>query len=114
MLGRMVAITVIFFGTTIAWFILGGTIFRRTYGSEASDLRSKVGSSWGTDQRQRPPSGSYLVRSLNTKGEEQAEFRKRTPAQSRIEAKIDLEHRRKGLLWYSTYVVDFNGRYLFR
>jgi hypothetical protein len=32
-------------------------------------------------------------------------------ASSRIEVDLDLEHRRKGLLWYDTYAVAFDGRY---
>jgi hypothetical protein len=30
---------------------------------------------------------------------------------SRIEVELDLEHRRRGLLWYDTYTVDFDGSF---
>jgi len=33
---------------------------------------------------------------------------------SRIRVKINLDPRQKGLLWYSTYAVDFGGDYVFR
>ncbi|MDQ3473396.1 MAG: hypothetical protein M3447_06630 [Acidobacteriota bacterium] len=33
---------------------------------------------------------------------------------SRINVSLDLEHRQKGLLWFSTYKVDFSGAYTFR
>jgi hypothetical protein len=33
---------------------------------------------------------------------------------SRIAVALDLDHRRKGLLWYSTYTVDYQGAYTFR
>src|SRR6185369_1789537 len=33
---------------------------------------------------------------------------------SSVDVSLDLEHRQKGLLWYSTYKVDFAGTYLFR
>ena len=33
---------------------------------------------------------------------------------SRVEVDLDLEHRQKGLLWYSTYGVQFDGRYTVR
>ncbi len=33
---------------------------------------------------------------------------------SRVSVDLDLAHRRKGLLWYSTYAVRFDGRYSFR
>src|SRR5690606_18669962 len=32
---------------------------------------------------------------------------------SRVNADLTLEHRRKGLVWYSTYGVDFRGAYRF-
>jgi hypothetical protein len=34
--------------------------------------------------------------------------------QSRVDVALDLEHRQKGLLWYSTYKVAFTGDYAFR
>ncbi len=33
---------------------------------------------------------------------------------SKIDVNLDLAHRQKGLLWYSTYKVDFSGNYTFR
>ena len=33
---------------------------------------------------------------------------------SRINVDLDLQHRQKGLLWYSTYKVAFSGAYGFR
>lgn len=35
-------------------------------------------------------------------------------ARSRVDVGLHLEHRRKGLLWYSTYMVTFQGVYAFR
>ncbi|MGD0201952.1 MAG: inner membrane CreD family protein, partial [Bryobacteraceae bacterium] len=34
--------------------------------------------------------------------------------QSRVNVRLDLEHRQKGLLWYSTYAVAYSGLYTFR
>lgn len=34
--------------------------------------------------------------------------------QSRLQVDLDLNHRRKGLVWYSTYGVQFAGQYRFR
>ncbi len=51
---RIAAITLIFLCTTIAWAILGTTIFQRTYDSgSASD--SRVESTWGAPHKQLPP-----------------------------------------------------------
>src|SRR5690349_17488358 len=55
---RIVAILVIFVFTTIAWMILGGSIFARTYNQDQS-LRSRVFSTWGTAQNQAPPTASF-------------------------------------------------------
>jgi hypothetical protein len=35
------------------------------------------------------------------------------PTGTRAQAGLELEHRQKGLLWYSTYRVDFDGTYTF-
>src|SRR6476659_729878 len=55
---RIIAITFIFICTSIAWVILGGTIFSRTYDSGASSS-NRVASTWGTEQNQPPPSASF-------------------------------------------------------
>jgi hypothetical protein len=36
------------------------------------------------------------------------------PSQTRAMARLELSHRRKGLLWYSTYRVRFRARYTFK
>jgi hypothetical protein len=100
MLTRLFAITFILASTTTAWFILGQTIDTRTLHS-GDKLRPGVASIWGSPQEQAPPSA----------------FIDKTPAPiegSRVSVDVALEHRQKGLLWYSTYVVDFSGVYAFR
>src|SRR4051794_15647865 len=57
---RIAALTFIFLCTTIAWLILGATIFSRTYSSGQS-LEGKVSSSWGSQQSQAAPTASYYV-----------------------------------------------------
>jgi hypothetical protein len=96
----MVAIAFIFLGTTLAWLILGATIGART-GASASALRGKVASTWGAPHQQKAPSavsgGSHL-----------------DLERSRVNVDLNLNHRQKGLLWYSTYSVAFTGVYTFR
>src|SRR6185369_4338473 len=55
---RIIAIAFIFICTSVAWAILGVTLFQRTYdsGSVSSD---QVASLWGTAQNQAPPSAAY-------------------------------------------------------
>ncbi|HKR21703.1 MAG TPA: inner membrane CreD family protein [Pyrinomonadaceae bacterium] len=124
MTARIIAIVFIFVLTSIAWGILGGTILSRTYDSSASSS-SKVESTWGTQQNQAPPTALFITRT--PKKEEVIEggvkITKTTfeetktilPLESsKIDVNLNLEHRQKGLLWYSTYKVDFMGHYTFR
>src|SRR5260370_18916899 len=55
---RIFALIGIFVFATIAWAVLGATIFTRTYGLDDT-LRSRVSSTWGTAQLQGPPGASY-------------------------------------------------------
>ena len=124
MFKKIIAIVFIFICTSIGWVILGGTVFSRTYdsGVVSSD---RVASTWGTAQNQSPPSASFTVQ--NQKKQEVVENGKKVvkpmtetvftdiPLESsRINVDLDLEHRQKGLLWYSTYKVAFSGIYGFR
>src|SRR6476646_1696705 len=121
---RIIAITFIFICTSVCWGILGGTVFSRTYDS-ASTSSSRVASTWGTEQNQAPPTASF-----KTKVQRQEEVTENgfkvirlkeeeyetplTLEQSNVDVNLDLEHRQKGLLWYSTYKVNFSGGYVFR
>src|SRR5579872_649985 len=109
--------------TTVAWMILAETISSRTDISDEK-LQSKVGSTWGTKQEQSPPT-AYFLTSEEKKTETELNGKKtvRTesttvghelpPDSSRIDVDLDLNHRQKGLLWYSTYGVKFAGVYQF-
>ena len=121
---RIIAIAFIFVCASIAWAILGGTIFTRTYSLDAV-AENRVASTWGTPQNQAPPSASFTR--IVPKSEEIVENGKKmvktiqeavtTPLpleSSAIDVALELEHRQKGLLWYSTYKVGFSGLYGFR
>jgi hypothetical protein len=117
---RIAGIAFILVCTSVAWFILGSTIDHRTMQSD-DKLSSGVASIWGSPQEQRPPSASY-DRLEQHSVETETEGRKTTRTEnrrcavqlpidaSRINADLNLDYRRKGLLWYSTYVVDFDGK----
>jgi len=120
---RIAAIGFIFFCTAIAWAILASTIFYRTYSSD-SQLRSKVASSWGAPQEQAPPTATYVEGSRRQvpaveNGKEilrTIDDRRHiglTLQKSRVNAALHADYRRKGLLWYSTYQVQFAGVYEF-
>jgi len=124
LLRHVLALVFIFVCTTIAWMILGSTIFSRTYGAN-QQLGGHVVSTWGTLQEQSPPTAHYTVTEStssttvengkivlhNGKVERQIPLALES---SRIRVKINLDPRQKGLLWYSTYAVDFCGDYVFR
>ena len=121
---RIIAIAFIFVCTSVAWAILGGTIFSRTYDSD-SVSQNRVTSTWGAPQNQGPPTASF--KTLVLKPQETIENGKKTivtvqeevttplPLESSaVNVDLNLEHRQKGLLWYSTYKVGFDGHYGFR
>ncbi len=124
MISRIAALIFIFICTSIAWAILGATIFSRTYNSDPA-LKNKVESSWGSPQKQSPPDAGYCYPVLNktlTK-EDGKSVEKITEieacaalplASTKVDISLVLEHRQKGLLWYSTYKDTFSGTYLFR
>jgi hypothetical protein len=137
MVRRLIAIAIIYTLATVAWLILGATIFERTSSSD-SQLRGRVGSTWGTRQAQQAPSAfterleqrraadappvrpqrrtspttDVLAQPMATDRNEIVTVR--TPIilrSSRAAADFELEHRRKGLMWYATYAVGFSGEY---
>jgi inner membrane protein involved in colicin E2 resistance len=120
---RIIAIAFIFICTSVCWGILGGTVFSRTYDSAATSS-GRVASTWGTEQNQAPPTASFKtkvqrqeeVSENGVKIVRMKEEEYETPLtleQSDVDVNLDLEHRQKGLLWYSTYKVDFSGNYTF-
>src|SRR5260221_1356164 len=124
MLKRIVAIIAIFVCTAVAWAILGSTIFYRTYNAE-SGLSGRVASTWGAPQGQAPPSIAREWQEQKTvEVEEKGKKTTRTESYlrseaikidaSRVAASLHIDYRQKGLLWFSTYKVDFDGAYTFQ
>src|SRR5256714_11162204 len=124
MVKRIAAITFIFLCTTVAWAILGTTIFQRTYDSGSSS-DSRVESTWGAPQSQSPPEASFDEQVPRKETTTQNGTKIETVTQetvttqlpldgSHVNVDLNLEHRQKGLLWYSTYKVAFDGAYSFQ
>jgi inner membrane protein involved in colicin E2 resistance len=118
---RILALVTIFAATSVAWFILGGVTKSRTY-SQDSTLRNAVGRLWGQPQKQQAPRLYYETREVSSyetsrDGEKVLRSETKTVAHpvdldgSDVAIGLSLRHRRKGLLWYSTYGVDFAGKY---
>ncbi len=124
MVKRLAALTFIFICTAIAWMVLGGTIQQRTY-SYDQKLRQKVSNLWGAPQQQDAPTGtlcSPIMRQVEVEEKGRKVLRNvpdtiSTPLEierTRANVAFRLDYRQKGLLWYSTYGVDFAGSYIFR
>jgi hypothetical protein len=123
---RLFAILFIFVSTTIAWFILGGSVVART-GQSNFAMSQAVANLWGGEHRQAAPTASFCEQRtvFETVTEHDAEGREVTRRieksvnhnvsipllASRISVDLELEHRRKGLLWHDTYEVAFHGTY---
>jgi inner membrane protein involved in colicin E2 resistance len=124
MFKRIAAIAFIFGCTAVAWAILGSTIFYRTYNAE-SGLSGRVASTWGAPQAQAPPAIAREWHEQKTvEVEEKGKKTTRTESYlrseaikidaSRVAASLHIDYRQKGLLWFSTYIVDFDGAFTFQ
>jgi hypothetical protein len=125
---RLAAIGFIFLCTAMAWSILGTTVVNRT-GERDARLSQEVAQLWGGHHVQvapqayvrRPREITEEVKDQDAKGGAVIRTVKRTvmeevpfpAASSRVHVDLGLDHRRKGLLWYSTYAVAFQADYRF-
>ena len=127
---RLFAIALIVLCTGIAWFILGGSVAIRT-GESNQALAREVEQIWGGTHRQAAPAIWYersrvVVEPAQAPGgggpvvgggmvSRTVVDRIPLPiVKSRIASDLELDHRRKGLLWYDTYKVVFSANYLLR
>ena len=117
MLYRIAAIGFIFCCTAVAWLILAQVVSHRTQRQDTT-LRAAVGQLWGTPQSQRAPLLYWTTEEIVVKTsdgqstEHSRERRHLLPLEaSRLQVDLHLEHRRKGLLWYSTYRVELEATY---
>ena len=106
---RILAITFIYVCSAVAWIILAGAIKLRT-DRQDTKLRKAVAQLWGSEQTQ--PAPSVYCNPTGTSGNRGNQGLQYLPLEaSDIEVDLKLEHRKKGLLWYSTYRVAFSGKY---
>jgi inner membrane protein involved in colicin E2 resistance len=121
MIKRVGPLALIFIFASIAWMILGGSAQIRTH-TQDSKLRDEVGELWGTSQKQDAPRAFYrniVVKEMRADGPGETGVRKIREYEdypvileaNNIDVSLKLEHRKKGLLWYSTYRVQFAGVY---
>lgn len=101
---RFLAISAILFFTTVAWFLLATALEFRS-SSASAHLTPEVAQNWGPTLETKPPEFFY-----ETPGDSQKR-RQIQPEQSAVEVKLTYDPKNKGLLWYRTYFVDFEGNY---
>lgn len=128
-MARLLIIGFIWLGCTAAWSILGASLTVRS--TDTSSARSEeVHGLWGGPLYQQPVDASYTVERIEheTKTvERDGEAPVKTTVARRVKsdvlvplegsdlgAEVALEHRRRGLMWFATYELDFSGAYTFR
>ena len=123
---RLIAILFIFCCSTVAWLVLGASVAQRT-GTYDHMLDVEVTQLWGGRHVQVAPQvwireveertetieeededGDTVTRVVTTEVER---WRPLLLDSSDVAVKLDLEHRRKGLLWYDLYAVDYAARH---
>jgi hypothetical protein len=134
---RIAALALVFGFAAVAWGVLGGVMTARTSQQE-SDLVGQVAGLWGQPLDQQAPSLTFewtvpVEVSENVLGPDGRVLlnpdgtpvmrkkivqEKRTAAKSAASTDLDvalgLDQRRKGLMWFSLYDVDFEGAWTYR
>ena len=127
---RLLAIGFVWLCCAGAWAILGSTLAFRS-GSVTGSLGAEVRALWGPPLVQNPPSAvgreRHKVRVSEQKFDEKEKRYFKVEREDAVETKrplvldrtdvdvaLSLEQRRKGLLWFPTYGVSFQGRYALR
>ncbi len=126
---RLVGVVFVFFFTAVAWLILAGVMSTRT-SETSSSLDGRVSDLWGSPQAQAAPafqlewnelvSTTQQVTDASTgrvttvvKQDPVLRTTSVDPSQTRIDVGLRLDQRRKGLLWFPLYDVDFAGAWAY-
>ena len=102
---RVIAIALVFAGASLGWLVLGATVQNRTDSLDES-LAAEMASLWGP--KVLVQTSPWATRLACDKRDDAGSA---GPAASTISADMKHEHRYKGLLWFSTFDVDFRGEY---
>lgn len=105
---KLFAVFLIFVCASVAWVVLGTANVMRT-DDKSSTLVRQVGDLWGEQQVQEAPVFTRQTEPARAGAKPGGDVL--DVAGTDIEATFDLQPRRKGLLWYATYGVDFNAAY---
>ena len=100
---KIIATIIIFLVSCIGWFILGSvTKFRSN--EYFNRLGPQVEALWGTPLIQKAPAFSVQIPGTS-------QVRWIMPSKNEISVDIQPDYRKKGLIWYPTYVCRFEGSY---
>jgi hypothetical protein len=100
---RIVAIVVIFFVGVVGWVVLGTATVIRS-GELGLRMEPEVQELWGAPLVQESPSLTLRVPGTDR-------VRALLPSRNDVDVRLRLDYRRRGLIWYPTYVCDFAGTY---
>ena len=124
---RILPVLGIFLLVSMAWLTLSGTMLARSQ-SQHGSLVSKVDDLWGSAQMQRAPvftmhwttqtekketvyNSEKEISETKTEWVTEHHQRHIDPSSARVKSRLELDERRKGLVWFPLYTVDFNGAY---
>lgn len=126
---RLLGIMCVFTVAAVGWLILGAVTGSRT-SEQKGALEGSVADLWGSPQTQKAPvfelhwieqetktelvSDSAGHTSTRRTVESVARTKGVDPSKSRIAVDLHLDQRRKGLLWFPLYDVDFHGAWTYR
>lgn len=128
-MSRLLIIGFIWLGCSAAWAILGSSLTIRS-ADTSSSRGEEVHGLWGSPLYQRPPRATYTTETLREESktvQREGEAPVTTTTKRRVLTEVDvplersalaadfeLEHRKRGLLWFATYGLSFRGTYTFR
>jgi hypothetical protein len=134
---RLIGVFAVFCVASVAWVVLGSTMSHRTT-AQTKALRGRVHDLWGVPHAQKAPEVAFVWESQETVEEPIKDDRGKVvhddrgrPAlytvlrtrqhvenldliRSELAVNLGLDQRRKGLLWFSLYDVDFEGAWRFK
>ena len=106
-ISRLFSVTAIVVCTAIAWFILGGALSVRSQ-KTGTQLGRTVTGNWGAPLVQNHPTAFYIA---PTSARARRVIQ---PENSLVNVDFEFDKKKKGLLWFRTYKVNFEGEYRFK
>lgn len=111
---QILAIGLIFIAVTISWFVLGGTLAKRSSTAEYRTQRS-VTELWGPEQSQSHPKIQLIEKKAAEKEQHNnsmaSTITEIQPISGKVNVALSYEPKKKGLTWSRTYLADFQSSY---